>query len=119
MLRNTLTVLVLALHGVHAQRTTYSACRNETISGNVLYGCLGPAGTRTVFETYTATTAPGTTTSASVQTTAVTGCHQHSGTTTAVFCTNGAGTEVAVQATPTGEAPATYSGCHEHGPNEM
>jgi zinc transporter 1/2/3 len=121
MLLNTITFTVLAIRGVAAQ-ITYSACRNETVGGNVLYGCLGPAGTRTVFDTYAAVTgAPATTTvtvtAGGEQTTAVTGCHTHSGT-AGVFCTNGAGTEVSVAATPTGEAPAAYSGCHEHGPGE-
>lgn len=117
MLWNTLTFAAIALQSVHAQRTTYTGCSNETVSGNILYGCLGPAGTRTVFETYAATTAAATTTAAGGQTTAMTDCHTSSGT-AGVLCTNGAGTEVIVQATPTGEVPATYSGCHEHSPGE-
>lgn len=52
------------------------------------------------------------TATASGQTTAVTSCHTHE---TAVYCIDGAGSEVQVEATPTGELPAAYTGCHSHG----
>ena len=124
MLYSALTLAALAVQYVHAQSPTitYTGCRYETVSGSVLYGCVNPAGTRTILSTLPVTSAASTsattTAAAEAQTTAVTGCHTHSGE-TGVYCTNGAGTEVVVQATPTGEAPATYSGCHEHGPDEL
>jgi zinc transporter 1/2/3 len=46
------------------------------------------------------------------QTTAVTACHSHE---TEIYCINGAGSEVLVEATMTEPLPAAYTGCHAHG----
>jgi len=48
------------------------------------------------------------------QSSAITGCHNHGD---QVFCINGSGEEVQVSmtATPTGELPAQFTGCHAHG----
>ncbi|KAF2172125.1 hypothetical protein M409DRAFT_49867 [Zasmidium cellare ATCC 36951] len=99
-------------------QTTYTGCHNETTSGTAIEYCYGPDGVESARATYAsslpATNAATTTAPAagSAQTESVTGCHMHE---TAVYCINGAGSEVLVSATPTGEPPAAYTGCHSHG----
>lgn len=81
--------------------------------------CTGPDGIESARATYLptgssstpASNSATTTAAETVQTTAVTDCHSHE---TAVYCVNGAGTEVLVEATPTGEPPAEYTDCHSH-----
>lgn len=110
----------LALGAAHAQRTTYTGCHNRSeSSGEVVEYCF-LNGVETARATYTASgtaTVPisvpaSTTTAAAAQVTAVTDCHAHA---TEVLCVNGAGEEVKVDVTPTGEMPAQYTDCHEHG----
>lgn len=110
----------LALGAAHAQRTTYTGCHNRSeSSGEVVEYCF-LNGVETARATYTASgtaTVPisvpaSTTTVAAAQVTAVTDCHAHA---TEVLCVNGAGEEVKVDVTPTGEMPAQYTDCHEHG----
>ena len=50
----------------------------------------------------------------SAQSSVITGCHNHGD---QVFCIDGSGQEVQVSmtATPTGELPAQFTGCHAHG----
>ena len=117
-----LWALTLTTTLVSCQRTTYTGCHNHTEDSATVEYCYGPDGAETARATHAPVT--GTTGSASLpesvsasataeaQTTAVTGCHSHE---TAVFCINGAGEEVHVEATPTGELPPAYTGCHAHG----
>lgn len=102
---------------VSAQLATYTGCHNHS----TVEFCYGADGRESAVWTYAAMTttasipvsvsASATTTG---QTTAVTGCHTHD---TSVYCINGNGAEVLVSltATPTGEVPAQYTGCHFHG----
>lgn len=110
----------LALGAAHAQRTTYTGCHNRSeSSGEVVEYCF-LNGVETARATYTASgtaavpisVPASTTTAAAAQVTAVTDCHAHA---TEVLCVNGAGEEVKVDVTPTGEMPAQYTDCHEHG----
>lgn len=100
------------------QRTTYTGCHNHTEASATVEYCFGPDGAETARATHAVTgsaSLPGSVSAsatAEAQTTAVTGCHSHE---TAVFCINGAGEEVHVEATPTGELPPAYTGCHAHG----
>lgn len=117
----------LALGAAHAQRTTYTGCHNRSeSSGEVVEYCFFN-GVETARTTYTVSgtatvpisvpasttiTTTTTTAAAAAQVTAVTDCHAHA---TEVLCVNGAGEEVKVDVTPTGEMPAQYTDCHEHG----
>lgn len=102
---------------VRSQRTTYTGCHNHTEASAAVEYCFGPDGAETARATHALTgsaTLPvsvSASATAEPQTTAVTGCHSHE---TAVFCINGAGEEVHVEATPTGEVPPAYTGCHAH-----
>ncbi|KAL1870703.1 high-affinity Zn(2+) transporter zrt1 [Diaporthe australafricana] len=104
---------------VSGQRTTYTGCHNHTEETVAIEYCFGPDGAETARATHSvavATSLPesvsaSATTAGAAQTTAVTGCHSHE---TAVFCINGAGGEVHVEATPTREVPPAYTGCHAH-----
>ncbi|CAK1354235.1 putative zinc transporter 8 [Cercospora beticola] len=110
-------LLSLAIGAAQAQRTTYTGCNNRSENGVEVEYCF-LSGTQTARATYTVSgtatipiTAPASTTAAA-QTTAVTDCHTHS---TELFCVNGAGSEVQIDVTPTGEMPAEYTNCHSHG----
>lgn len=102
---------------VSGQRTTYTGCHNHTEASATVEYCYGPDGAETARATHAVTgsaSLPGSVSAsatAEAQTTAVTGCHSHE---TAVFCINGAGEEVHVEATPTGDVPPAYTGCHAH-----
>lgn len=74
--------------------------------------CLDPEGNDVAIVAEAGTEEPATGTSGDAQTTAVTSCHSHE---TDIYCINGEGAEVHVEATPTGEPPAEYTGCHSHG----
>lgn len=102
---------------VSGQRTTYTGCHNHTEASAAVEYCYGPDGAETARATHAITGSASlpesvsASATAEAQTTAVTGCHSHE---TAVFCINGAGEEVHVEATPTGEVPPAYTGCHAH-----
>lgn len=102
---------------VSGQRTTYTGCHNHTEASVTVEYCYGPDGAETARATHAVTGSASLPESVSAsataepQTTAVTGCHSHE---TAVFCINGAGEEVHVEATPTGEVPPAYTDCHAH-----
>lgn len=102
---------------VSGQRTTYTGCHNHTEASATIEYCYGPDGAETARATHAITGSASlpesvsASVTAEAQTTAVTGCHSHE---TAVFCINGAGEEVHVEATPTGEVPPAYTGCHAH-----
>lgn len=102
---------------VSGQRTTYTGCHNHTEASATIEYCYGPDGAETARATHAVTGSASLPESVSAsatvepQTTAVTGCHTHE---TAVFCINGAGEEVHVEATPTGEVPPAYTSCHAH-----
>lgn len=113
------SVIVLsALVAIAMGQTTYTGCHNETTSGTPIEYCYGPDGVESARATYAESlpaTNPATTTTTEAvgQTESVTGCHMHE---TAVYCINGAGSEVLVSATRTSdEPPASYTGCHSHG----
>lgn len=120
MLYNTVLLATVAAGTAFAQ-TTYTGCHNHTTSGvNVEY-CFGPDGNESARATYspevTSGSTPATneataTVTATYQTESITACHSHE---TAVLCINGAGAEVEVEATPTGDVPAQYTDCHSHG----
>ncbi|KAI3390491.1 hypothetical protein diail_9503, partial [Diaporthe ilicicola] len=98
---------------VRGQRTTYTGCHNHTEASVAIEYCYGPDGAETARATHAvagATSLPesvsvSASSTAQAQTTAVTGCHSHE---TAVLCINGAGEEVHVDATPTGDVPPAY-----------
>ena len=75
--------------------------------------CLGPDGEDVLILAEEHST-PSTT--ASGQTTAITGCHMYD---TEVVCINGNDQEVVVEATVTGEPPAQYTDCHSHGEEQF
>ncbi|KXT06092.1 hypothetical protein AC578_1305 [Pseudocercospora eumusae] len=119
MLTRAIVLTALAVGAANAQ-TTYTGCHNHSEQGASVEYCFGPDGSESALATYavsgTATlpvSASATVTATgAVQTTAVTDCHSHE---TAIFCINGAGSEVEVEATPTGEIPPAYTDCHSHG----
>lgn len=119
MLSRAVLLASLAIGTVNAQRTTYTGCHNHSEDGAEVEYCFGPDGIESARATYavsgTATlpaTVSASATPAAGQTTAVTSCHAHE---TQYFCINGAGAEVEVDVTPTGEMPAEYTQCHSHG----
>ncbi|USW48516.1 Putative zinc/iron permease [Septoria linicola] len=114
-------LLGLALGVAQAQRTTYTGCNNRSENGVEVEYCF-LSGIETARATYTVSgtaTIPITvsaSTTAAAQTTAVTDCHTHSA---ELFCVNGAGQDVQMDATPTGEFPAQYTDCHSHGSEQF
>lgn len=115
----TTAFLAALLADIAQAQITYTGCHNHTTSGVPTEYCFGPDGTESAVATYSSTaslpasnSAVVTTSAPTAQTTAITSCHSHE---TAIHCINGAGSEVVVEATPTGEIPAAYTDCHSHG----